>query len=349
MGTALGEDQLEVMWRYHPEPTIALDADRAGKQAASRVLDRALPLLKPGRSLKFVLIEGGKDPDDVLREQGPTALKGQLTKTMPFVEALFVRERDLEPLDTPERRTALKARLRKLAAAIADKDLAQAYKEDLLGRFEQLWPTRAPVYTVGAAAREMSRARWDKRAAAQAGSTREGRDAAAQLRSSARPLAAALAMAAVRDPSIIDDSIEQVGSRGFGDDKLDVLAREIVQLRYEAESLDMDGTLRRLRARGVGDDLLAKLERDARRAGVSAPFMDPTTARDRARDLWRQAFDLLMRLESLERAVEAAARDLDRDHDSSTLITLKAERDQLRRLINTDWANGEPETAVLPH
>ncbi|MET0273349.1 MAG: DNA primase, partial [Phenylobacterium sp.] len=349
MGTALGEEQMEVLWRHHPEPTLCFDGDRAGRQAAARTLDRALPLLAPGKSFRFALVEGGKDPDEVLREQGPAALKAQLAGTTPFVEALFLRERDLEPLDTPERRTALKARLRKLAASIADKDLAQAYKEDLLGRFEQLWPSQQPVYTVGAAAREMSRARWDKRRMVQAGSTPEGRDAAAQLRTSARPLAAALAMAAVRDPSIIDDSIEQVGARGFGDDKLDGLAREIVQLRYEADSLDMDGTMRRLRSRGVGDDLLLKLERDARRAGVSAPFMDPTNARERARELWRQAFDLLMRLESLERAVEAAARDLDRDHDSSTLITLKAERDQLRRLINSDWSAAEPEAATLPH
>ena len=57
-----------------------------------------------------------------------------------------------------------------------------------------------------------------------------------------------------------------------------------------------------------------------------------------------------MQLEALERAVEAAARDLDRDRDSSTLISLKTERDHLRRLLNSDWSN--PEDAnhpVLPH
>jgi DNA primase len=57
-----------------------------------------------------------------------------------------------------------------------------------------------------------------------------------------------------------------------------------------------------------------------------------------------------MQLESLERAVEAAARDLPRDQDSTTLIALKSERDTLRRLINSDWAH--PEAAaepVLPH
>ena len=94
---------------------------------------------------------------DVLREQGPAALKAQLSDTTPFVEQLFHRERDLEPLDTPERRAGLKVRLRKLAATIADPDLAQAYREDLLGRYEQLWPTASPVFTVGAAARERRR------------------------------------------------------------------------------------------------------------------------------------------------------------------------------------------------
>ncbi|MDB5428554.1 MAG: dnaG [Phenylobacterium sp.] len=348
MGTALGEDQMEILWRHHPEPTLSFDGDRAGRQAAARTMDRALPLLKPGKSLQFAIVEGGKDPDEVLREQGPAALKAQLAKATPFAEALFIRERDAEPYDTPERKTALKTRLRKLAATIADPDLAQAYKEDLLGRFEQLWPTREPVYTVGAAGRELSRARWDKRKALALGATPEGKDASRRLRVSPRPLAAALALAAVRDPGVIDEKIELVGARGFGDEKLDSLAQELVRLRYETDGMEFDAALRHLDSRGFGPAILATLEEDARRAGVSAPFLQATG--ERARDLWRQAFDLLMNLESLERAVEAAARDLDRDHDSSTLVSLKTERDTLRKLLNSDWSHPEEATApVLPH
>ena len=103
------------------------------------------------------------------------------------------------------------------------------------------------------------------------------------------------------------------------------LAQELVRLRYEADGLEFDAALRHLQARGFDPAMLALLEQDARRAGVSAPFLQATG--ERARDLWRQAFDLLMQLESLERAVEAAARDLDRDRDSSTLVSLKTERD----------------------
>jgi DNA primase len=351
MGTALGEDQMEMLWRHHPEPTLCFDGDRAGKQAAFRTMDRALPLLRAGRSFQFAIVEGGKDPDEVLREQGPAALKAQLARTTPFAEALFIRERDAEPYDTPERKTALKARLRKLAATIADGDLAQAYKEDLLSRFEQLWPTREPVYTVGAAAREMSRARWDRRrdgrGVSQAPSTPEAKDASRRLRQSPGNLAAALALAAVRDPALIDDKIELVGARGFGDEKLDALAQELVRLRYDTEAVEFDVALRHLQARGFSPQMLSDLERDAGRAGVAAPFLAATG--ERARDLWRQAFDLLMQLESLERAVEAAARDLDRDRDSSTLNSLKTERDHLRKLINSDWSHPEEVTAVLPH
>ena len=348
MGTALGEDQMDVLWRHHPEPTICLDSDRAGRAAAHRLLDRALPLLKPGRSFKFVLIDSGKDPDEVLREQGPAALKAQLAQTTPFAQALFAREfEDAQPLDTPERRTSLKARLRKLAATIADADLAQAYKEDLLSRYEQLWPTHQPVFTVGAAAREMSRRRWDKdrSGVSQGPSTPEAKDASRRLRVSPKPLAAALALAAVRDPGVIDEKIELVGARGFGDEKLDALAQQLVRLRYEADGLEFDAAVQ---MRGFDPAMLSLLEQDARRAGVSAPFLQATG--EQARDLWRQAFDLLMQLESLERAVEAAARDLDRDRDSSTLNSLKTERDTLRKLLNSDWSHPEEATApVLPH
>lgn len=135
---------MALMWRYHPEPTLCFDGDGAGQRAASRAIDRALPLLQPGRSFNFALVSGAKDPDDVLREQGPAALKAQMRQTTPFVQALFTRERDLEPLDTPERRSALKARLRKSAAIIQDKDLAQAYREDLLARLDAFFAARSP-------------------------------------------------------------------------------------------------------------------------------------------------------------------------------------------------------------
>lgn len=343
LGTALTEEQMELLWRLHPEPTLCFDDDRAGRGAAGRAIERALPLLRPGRSLRFAVVEGGKDPDDVLREQGPAALKAQVARTVPFVEALFEQQKaGAEPLDTPERRTALKVALRKAAAAIGDADLAAAYREELLGRYERLWPVSQPVYTVGGAGRELARQRWRGRGgrggAPLAPALPETRAAARDGRQAVRPLPAALAVAALHDPSLIDDSVETVGVRGLGDERLDALARELVALRYEVDSLEFDQVLRRLRARGVDEALLDRLDRDARFAGVAAPFLDPAVAREQARRLWKDAYDLVMRLEALERATETAVRDFGRDGDLATLSALKTERDALRRMINGDWA-----------
>jgi DNA primase len=348
LGTALTEDQMEVLWRLHPEPTLSFDGDAAGRRAANSAMDRALPLIKPGKSFRFAIVVGGKDPDDVLREQGPAALKSQLTDTTPFVEQLFHRERDLEPLDTPERKAGLKVRLRKLAATIADPDLAQAYREDLLGRYEQLMPGGAQKFEVGAAARVMARQRWDGKKGGRYGGGPIGPNAETteqvrRMRSQPRPLSAALAYAALQDPHVLDDKVEQLSARGFLDDRLSALADELVEFRFESDAVDAVSVRRRLEARGFGEDVFQQLARTAKAAGAAflTVDMDPVTARR----LWSLAFDLLVKLETLERAVEGAKQDLERDNDSSTLIRLKTERDLLKRLVDSGAWSDEAEAA----
>ena len=75
LGTALTENQLALMWKTVPEPTLCFDGDSAGQKAAYRALDLALPLLKPGHSLKFAFLPQGQDPDDLLKAEGPEAVK----------------------------------------------------------------------------------------------------------------------------------------------------------------------------------------------------------------------------------------------------------------------------------
>ncbi len=134
LGTAITEEQLGLLWRIAPEPVIALDGDAAGLRAANRLIDLALPMIGPGRSLRFCLLPEGRDPDDLIQAEGPSAMQAALDDAVPLVEMLWRRESGREPLDTPERRAALDARLRAAISQIADRGVKSHYGEALRDR-----------------------------------------------------------------------------------------------------------------------------------------------------------------------------------------------------------------------
>jgi DNA primase len=334
LGTALTEEQMGALWRLHPEPTLCFDGDGAGQRAAARVIDRALPLLKPGRSCRFALITGGKDPDEVLREQGAAALKAQLALTRPFVDVLFERERAAaEPLDTPERRTALKVAFRKLAGQIADADLAQSYRDELLRRYEALWPLQAPAYTASDAARALRNRPRKGKGPPPGGATPEGKAAARRLSLSLRPVAAAVALALLENPEWIDDQLETLEVQGLGDQGLAEIAKEIIRFRLMSSSLD-SATLRRHLASLGYDAILKEISRAA--VGSHAPFLQSDLPPERARLLWSRALAQLIQIAALERALRDAIAELDQDESLYRVVPkLKVERDALRRDVGS--------------
>ena len=74
LGTALTADQLVLLWKMADEPTLCFDGDSAGRRAAYRAVDLALPLIKAGKSLKFASLPEGHDPDDLVRAGGREAI-----------------------------------------------------------------------------------------------------------------------------------------------------------------------------------------------------------------------------------------------------------------------------------
>ena len=142
LGTALTEMQLGLLWRMTPSPLVCFDGDSAGQKAALRAALRALPHVGPGRSLGFVTLPPGQDPDDIVRAGGREALEALLAAPEPLVERLWSHEANAEPLATPEQRAGLRRRLLDHAAAIADPDVRDQYRSELLRRFDEL--TRPP-------------------------------------------------------------------------------------------------------------------------------------------------------------------------------------------------------------
>lgn len=137
LGTALTEGQLALLWRSCDEPVLCFDGDKAGIGAAFRAIDRAMPVLRPGKSLRFAFLPDGKDPDDLVRSGDVAAFRKVIEATLPLSEVLWRRETEARPLDTPERRAALKAHLRDMVKAIADKDVRAAYGADLARRLDE--------------------------------------------------------------------------------------------------------------------------------------------------------------------------------------------------------------------
>nr|WP_314445424.1 DNA primase [uncultured Sphingomonas sp.] len=146
-GTALTERQLELLWRLNPSPILCFDGDSAGQKAAIRAATRALPLLGPERTLSFVALPQGQDPDDLVNSGGRDAVEALLQTPEPLVDRLWRHERDSTPLATPEQRAGLKQRLLDHAASIADRSLSQLYRDEWMDRFHALNRRERPAFT----------------------------------------------------------------------------------------------------------------------------------------------------------------------------------------------------------
>lgn len=134
LGTALTENQLMLLWKMEDEPILCFDGDKAGQKAAWRAADLALPLLKPGKSLRFATLPEGQDPDDLARSGGKAAIEEVIGATRGLAEVVWQRELESGSHATPERRAALDARIVEIANGIRDETVRRYYKQDLTER-----------------------------------------------------------------------------------------------------------------------------------------------------------------------------------------------------------------------
>lgn len=136
LGTALTEDQLDLLWRAGPEPILCFDGDRAGLGAAYRSLERALPKLRPGQTLRYAMLPTGLDPDDLIREKGARAMAEVLEAAIPLVDMLWRREAEREELSTPEAKAGLKDRIFSALREISHEGVREQYQTALLAKFD---------------------------------------------------------------------------------------------------------------------------------------------------------------------------------------------------------------------
>jgi DNA primase len=141
LGTALTENQLSLLWKMADEPILCFDGDKAGQKAAWRAADLALPLLKPGKSLRFALLPEGQDPDDLARTSGRGAIEEVISAARGLADVIWSREIEAGTFATPERRAALEARIGELSNGIRDEVVRRHYRQNFS---ERLLRTFAP-------------------------------------------------------------------------------------------------------------------------------------------------------------------------------------------------------------
>ncbi|OWK32112.1 DNA primase [Sphingomonas mucosissima] len=137
LGTALTEHQLERLWRIADVPTLCFDGDNAGQKAAIRAAHRALPLLAPARSLRFVTLPEGQDPDDLIRAKGAGAFEACVRESTHLVDRLWTHEVAAQALTTPEQRAGFRARMAELAKTIGDPVVRSEYQAEFRRRYDE--------------------------------------------------------------------------------------------------------------------------------------------------------------------------------------------------------------------
>lgn len=239
LGTALTEDQLAELWRLSPEPVLCFDGDAAGARAALRAAELALPLIGPGRSLAFVSLPAGEDPDSLVRRRGPEAFSAILSGRRSLADLLY-ETIAAEPGPTPEARAAARRRLEELAGRIGDRTLQEEYRRHFRDRWyadlrarRSLGPSRGPA-------------------------PRPARPALAPARTRALRERSLIALI-LAHPWLLAEAEEALAAERFSAAPLERIRAALVATAAELAALDPRAVIDHLRESGLGDALEAVL------------------------------------------------------------------------------------------
>jgi DNA primase len=329
-GTAVTEAQLERMWRLDPSPILCFDGDSAGRKAAIRAATRALPFIGPERTLRFVELPQGQDPDDLVNAGGREAIEALLASPEGLADRLWRHERDAAPLTTPEARAGLRQRLIDHAASIGDPALRQLYRDDWLGRFEAL---------VRPQAQQRQRGPWKPNQRGQRFFAPEKPPGDVMKAIGRRGIDARHARALLEGFALFPEELpahyEQLERLPIADKSTADMRDQLVQAAYSGATLDREAVTTILGTDEAGG------VKAARTMGFSFTRRDSDP--ERARSDLAAAVEILFAAEEVEKALEDATERLKRDftdealEEQQRLITAqRGLRQRLASLAGTD-------------
>ncbi len=147
LGTATGEAHFKKLYRYADEVVCCFDGDPAGRQAAWKALENALPTLNEHRQLKFVFLPDGEDPDTLIRSAGRNQFDQYLDNAIPGLEFLIQRLSaglDLDTLDGQANLAGLAAPMIQRVPEGLLRTMLQRKLDQLTGMSNDTSPRTAP-------------------------------------------------------------------------------------------------------------------------------------------------------------------------------------------------------------
>lgn len=360
LGTALTQEQIGLLWRVVDEPLLCFDGDAAGRKAASRSVDTALPLLQAGKSLTFAFLPDGMDPDDMVRAHGQSAFDTVIQRARAMIDVLFEREWQSGDITTPERRAKLETQLTSAAQQIQDATLRAHYQRDLKSKF---WSAlrhhtmndtntrasaRAPFTQSPAkpGQRQRSAPKTGRRSggggAALLGGLGTPAPSEALLKSGlvnetggGLPHREALLLAtAMNHPHLIDDYAEALSELEFTSSELSRLRDGLLSAQASEKALDRPALDTQLTNLGL-DPI-----RDRVRKSITHrcdKFADPEAGHDEVEAGWRHTLELHKRALGLNNALETAERLWDADQSDEAwnrILELKQEMERLESMAD---------------
>ena len=369
LGTALTEDQVKLLWRMSDEPILCFDGDSAGRKAAFRAVDTALPLLEPGRSLTFAFLPDGLDPDDMIRQQGNDAMEAVLRRARPLADVLFEREWSLGDWSTPERRAGLEKQLRECVSKIADPAIRGHYTHDMAQRLRAKWGQQGRTQTAGGkpfqfqtGARQGS---WPNKFNGSQNGGRGGpgqrfanmppgrpnpsssllKSAVVTGEANAVPYREALLLQTlINHPWLIEQHAEAIADMPLTAPALSKLRDSILSAQALDSPLD-SALLRAHVAKSGAERVIALVERAV--THKCDKFAKPDAEQAEVADGWCHALAMHNRQVGVRRSLNAAERQWHEDRNDAAFARICELQSELQRLsVVEDQAEGEPARIV---
>ena len=137
LGTATTKEHLQRLFRLTGEVIFCFDGDRAGREAAWRAMENALPIMRAGYQLRFMFLPDGEDPDSQVRKIGAEAFEAQMAEAAPFSQFFFNQLQQQADVSTLDGRALLVEKARPLLAQLPEGVFRQMMIDEL-GKLAQM-------------------------------------------------------------------------------------------------------------------------------------------------------------------------------------------------------------------